>query len=109
MNKKKRDKQKLYYEYSAMPRKELVNECVRMKVRLDAMSDICDTEDVYNAYYEQQKTEHELMMANRHLDKVKADLQKALAERGIKFSEKWDIKTLAHFLIKGTEVQPNKI
>ena len=103
MNKKKRDKQELYDKYSAMPRHELVKECVRMGSRIEALSEICDIDDVYNAYYEQQKSERELMKANRHLEKVKADLQKALAERGIKFSDKWDIKTLAHFLIKGTE------
>lgn len=103
MNKKKRDKQELYDKYSVMPRHELVKECVRMGSRIEALSEICDINDVYNAYYEQQKSERELMKANRHLEKVKADLQKALADRGIKFDEKWDIKTLAHFLIKGTE------
>lgn len=103
MNKKKRDKQELYDKYSAMSRHELVKECVRMASRLNAMSDISDVEDVYNAYYEQQKTVHDLMITNRRLDKVKSDLQEALTERGIKFNESWDIKTLAHFLVKGTE------
>ena len=103
MNKKKRDKQELYEKYSAMPRHELVKECVRMGSRLNVLSEICDTEDVYKVYYEQQKAQRDIMMANRHIAKVKENLQKALTERGIKFSEKWDIKTLAHFLIKGTE------
>ena len=103
MNKKKRDKLELYKKYSAMPRHELVKECVRMGSRLAAMSNICDIEDVYNMYYEQQKSEHELMVANRHLEKVKVDIQKALTERGIRFSENWNIGTLTHFLIKGTE------
>jgi len=103
MNKKKRDKDELYEKYSAMSRHELVKECVRMGSRLSVLSEICDAEDVYGVYYEQQKAQRDLMMANRHLEKVKADLQKALSERGIRFNEKWDIKTLTHFLIKGTE------
>lgn len=103
MNKKKRDKQELYDQYSTMSHSELVKECVRMGSRLNTLSDICDTEDVYNVYYEQQKAQRDLAMMKRHLDKVKEDLQKALVERNITFNEKWDIKTLTHFLIKGTE------
>lgn len=104
MNKEDREKIQAYEDsLSEMPRWKLIKECVRMKKRINALSKICDTEDIYNAYNEQQKAQRDLMMANRHLDKVKSDLQKALAERGIKFNESWDIKTLAHFLIKGTE------
>jgi len=32
-------------------------------------------------------------------------LQKALTERDIKYNDKWDIKTLVHFLIRGTDQQ----
>lgn len=86
-----------------MSHRELVKECVRMGSRLDILSDICDTEDVYNVYYEQQKAQRDITIMKRHLDKVKEDLQKALAERNMTFNEKWDIKTLTNFLIKGTE------
>ena len=69
MNKKKRDKQELYDQYSSMSHRELVKECVRMGSRLNTLSDICDTEDVYNVYYEQQKAQRDLTMMKRHLDK----------------------------------------
>ena len=105
MNKKKRDKQELYDKYSSMPRHELVKECIRMGTRLEALSEICDIDDVYNAYYEQQKAQRDAMMANRHVAKVKEVLQKTLTERGIRYNDKWDIKTLAHFLVSGTKQQ----
>lgn len=90
-------------ELSKMPKYKLVKECVRMKKRLNALSDICDTEDVYNAYNEQQKAERDLRVMKRHLNKVKGELQDALSALGIKFNEKWGIKALAHFLVKGTK------
>ena len=88
-----------------MPRWKLIKENIKMKKRLDALSKICDTEDVYNAYNEQQRAQRDLMMANRNLNKAKEVLQRALTERGIKYNDKWDIKTLVHFLIRGTDQQ----
>ncbi len=102
-NMKKED----YFEYKHqlmnMSEGELVKECLTLRKRLDKLSDICDTEDVYEALCEQQRAEFKMKKLRRYCYVAGEWMRGELKKRKRKYRQYANLEELTNLLKKSDE------
>ena len=96
----KRDEERAYRErLENMSRGQLVGENVKLKKRLDKLSDICDVEDTYRAMIEQGQAERKVEKLEKELSCVSEIIKNELIRRKVRFEPWFSSTQLTNLLI----------
>ena len=96
----KRDEERAYRErLENMSRGQLVGENVKLKKRLDKLSDICDVEDTYRAMIEQGQAERKVEKLEKEVSCVSEIIKKELIRRNVRFEPWFSATQLTNLLI----------
>lgn len=96
----KREEERSYRErLENMSRGQLVGENVKLKKRLDKLSDICDVEDTYRAMIEQGQAERKVEKLEKEVSCVSEIIKKELIRRKVRFEPWFSATQLTNLLI----------
>ena len=96
----KREEERSYRErLENMSRGQLVGENVKLKKRLDKLSDICDVEDTYRAMIEQGQAERKVEKLEKEVSCVSEIIKKELIRRKVRFEPWFSATQLTSLLI----------